>query len=150
MSREPPDRQKRMTIDHLVPLNLRPNTAHTLGDSVGKRRRNSLERQSNLTYSATDEEEEDFLDSDTDEDLRISSLTEETKNDISKLEGRPTSKTWNFVKRLVSTNKLRYVKDGFDLDLSYIRPNVIAMGFPSTGLSSCYRNSLIDTRTFLD
>jgi len=77
-------------------------------------------------------------------------LTEETKTDIQKLEGRPTGKTWNFVKRLVSTNKLRYTRDGFDLDLSYIRPNVIAMGFPSTGVSSCYRNSLNDTRNFLD
>ena len=54
------------------------------------------------------------------------------------------------MKKLVSTNKFRYVKDNFDLDLSYILPNVIAMGFPSQGFESFYRNSLQDTRSFLE
>eukprot|EP00964_Phaeocystis_antarctica_P140939 scaffold105867_cov60-Phaeocystis_antarctica.AAC.4 len=44
------------------------------------------------------------------------------------------------IKRLVSKKKLRFTKDGFDLDLSYITPRLIAMGYPSTGAESFYRN----------
>ena len=44
------------------------------------------------------------------------------------------------IKRLVSKKKLRFTKDGFDLDLSYITPRLIAMGYPSTGAESYFRN----------
>ena len=58
------------------------------------------------------------------------------------------SKTWNFVKILVSKEKRRYVQDGFDLDLSYILPNLIAMGYPSQGVEAYYRNSMVDVQRF--
>ena len=61
-----------------------------------------------------------------------------------------TTKTWNFVKRLVSVNKHRYHYEGYDLDMSYILPNVIAMGFPSQGAESLYRNSMQDVKNFFN
>jgi len=60
----------------------------------------------------------------------------------------PGKKTWNFVKRLVSKDKCRHVFDNYDLDLTYIQHNLIAMGFPASGFESVYRNSMDDVVTF--
>lgn len=54
------------------------------------------------------------------------------------------------VKSLVSRKKKRFKNDQFDLDLAYITKRVIAMGFPSKGLESCYRNSRDDTLSFMN
>ncbi|GFN82234.1 phosphatidylinositol-3,4,5-trisphosphate 3-phosphatase tpte2 [Plakobranchus ocellatus] len=43
-------------------------------------------------------------------------------------------------RQMVSQNKRRYQKDGFDLDLCYITERVIAMSFPSKGMMAMYRN----------
>ncbi|XP_013398292.1 phosphatidylinositol 3,4,5-trisphosphate 3-phosphatase TPTE2 isoform X1 [Lingula anatina] len=51
---------------------------------------------------------------------------------------------------MVSENKRRYQKDGFDLDLCYVTERVIAMSFPSTGIMSVYRNPIQEVARFFD
>ena len=54
----------------------------------------------------------------------------------------------NILKRLVSKQKRRLQNEKFDLDMSYITERVIAMGFPSVGCETVYRNSLTDVIDF--
>ena len=55
-----------------------------------------------------------------------------------------------WLKGLVSKNKRRYQEDGFNLDLSYVRDNVIAMGYPSEGKEATYRNPYSEVVKLLD
>ena len=59
------------------------------------------------------------------------------------------NKSYSPIKKLNSREKRRYVQDGFDLDLAYITDKIIAMGYPSTGVESIYRNSMKDVQNFL-
>jgi phosphatidylinositol-3,4,5-trisphosphate 3-phosphatase/dual-specificity protein phosphatase PTEN len=54
------------------------------------------------------------------------------------------------VRKLVSKKKKRFVdeKNGFNLDLTYITPRIIAMGFPSTGIEAVYRNPMPEVQRF--
>ena len=54
----------------------------------------------------------------------------------------------NKLKKLVSKNKRRFETEGFNLDLSYVTEQVIAMGFPSERVESVFRNSLEDVRRY--
>ncbi|XP_069164321.1 phosphatidylinositol 3,4,5-trisphosphate 3-phosphatase TPTE2 isoform X2 [Procambarus clarkii] len=53
-------------------------------------------------------------------------------------------------RQFVSQNKRRYQQNGFDLDLTYVTPRVIAMSFPSTGQMSMYRNDIKEVARFMD
>jgi len=53
-------------------------------------------------------------------------------------------------RRLVSKQKQRLKQDGFDLDLTYITDQVIAMGLPCTGVSAIWRNPQSEVIRFLN
>mmetsp|Transcript_12197 Transcript_12197/g.30927 ORF Transcript_12197/g.30927 Transcript_12197/m.30927 type:complete len:743 (-) Transcript_12197:44-2272(-) len=54
------------------------------------------------------------------------------------------------LRKLVSKKKKRFVQAGFNLDLSYITPNIVAMGFPAEGTEGVYRNPMSEVQRFLD
>ena len=56
----------------------------------------------------------------------------------------------SFIKSLVSQDKNRFCFDGFDLDLTYITPRIIAMGLPSTSYEAIYRNDMNDVLNFFN
>ena len=53
----------------------------------------------------------------------------------------------DFLKKMVSGPKVRYVENGYNLDLTYICNRIIAMSYPASGVEKLYRNS-IDEVTF--
>jgi len=51
---------------------------------------------------------------------------------------------------VVTENKRRYTKDGWNLDLTYITDRVLVMSLPAMGAKSLYRNHIDDVARFLD
>ena len=54
------------------------------------------------------------------------------------------------VRQRISENKRRFQVDGYDLDLTYILTNVIAMSFPSVGTKALYRNKIDNVAKFFE
>eukprot|EP00210_Caulerpa_lentillifera_P001057 g1020.t1 len=46
----------------------------------------------------------------------------------------------NILRTLMSKNRIRYLEDGFNLDLCYVTDRIIAMGYPAEGGQGLFRN----------
>ena len=55
----------------------------------------------------------------------------------------------DLLRQLFSGKKKRFRKDGFNLDLTYVTPRVIAMSIPAEGIHKLYRNSADTVARFL-
>lgn len=49
---------------------------------------------------------------------------------------------FDFIRKLVSRDRRRFVEDNINLDLTYITDNIIAMSYPSQGMEGIYRNPI--------
>ena len=55
----------------------------------------------------------------------------------------------DLVRQIVSGHKKRYLEDGYNLDLTYVTPRIIAMSLPGEGVHKMYRNSITSVSKFL-
>lgn len=56
----------------------------------------------------------------------------------------------DLLREIVSGPKNRLVEDGFNLDLTYLTPRIIAMSYPANGIESMYRNPIEKVQDFLN
>jgi len=62
-----------------------------------------------------------------------------------------TEKIKTDIRTKVSQDKFRFIKEGFDLDLTYITPRMIAMGTPASSrdIKSAWRNDIKEVQRFI-
>ena len=48
----------------------------------------------------------------------------------------------NFLKKMVSGPKNRFIENDYNLDLTYITNRIVAMAYPASGVEKIYRNSI--------
>ena len=51
---------------------------------------------------------------------------------------------FDWLRKIVAGPKNRLVNEKYDLDLTYISNNIIAMAFPASGFEQAYRNCVED------
>lgn len=56
----------------------------------------------------------------------------------------------SLLRKAVSSDRRRYKQEEFDLDLTYITPRIVAMGYPASGVEGVYRNHIDDVSRFLE
>jgi phosphatidylinositol-3,4,5-trisphosphate 3-phosphatase/dual-specificity protein phosphatase PTEN len=56
---------------------------------------------------------------------------------------------FDWLRKIVAGPKNRTISENYDLDLTYITENIIAMAYPATGFEKLYRNCLEDVVRFL-
>uniref|UniRef100_A0A0N5BGX7 Phosphatase tensin-type domain-containing protein n=1 Tax=Strongyloides papillosus TaxID=174720 RepID=A0A0N5BGX7_STREA len=71
-------------------------------------------------------------------------------NSTASMSSQGSGKICNPLKKIVSQNRRRYISDEFNLDLTYITDRIIAMGYPAEYSEKLYRNSMEDTKNFLE
>nr|QWX95812.1 PTEN-like phosphatase [Strongyloides stercoralis] len=71
-------------------------------------------------------------------------------NSTASMSSQGSGKIYNPLRKIVSQNRRRYVCDDFNLDLTYITDRIIAMGYPAEHSEKFYRNSMEDTKKFLE
>lgn len=55
----------------------------------------------------------------------------------------------DLLRTIVSGKKRRFINDQYNLDLTYITSNIIAMSFPASGIYSLYRNDIESVSNFM-
>ena len=62
----------------------------------------------------------------------------------------PCNCLFHVCRKAVSGTKVRWEKEGFDLDLTYLSDRIIVHGFPAVGIEHIYRNPRFELKRFLD
>jgi protein-tyrosine phosphatase len=78
----------------------------------------------------------------------IQSMSTNLDVQLAKANRRKSKGYANPFKMCVSLSKRRFMEDGYNLDLAYVTPNIVAMAYPAAGLEGYYRNSLDSVKQF--